>query len=50
MGLAGSALLSTGDLPAGSEAEMYLPRNRRLHTQSKPAGVQKMLRLTGPDG
>lgn len=34
-----SALL--GDLPAGSEAEMSLARNRRLCMQAKPPGVQK---------
>lgn len=49
VGLAGSALLSSGDLPASSDAEMYLARNWRIHTQSKTPGVQKILCLGSTD-
>lgn len=47
MRLAGSALLSSGDLPASSEAKIHLAKNGRTHMQLKPPGVQKILHLIG---
>lgn len=49
VGLAGLALLSSGDPPANSEAQMCLARSRRLYTQWNHQASKKLCLITSAD-